>query len=258
MSLNVTLLKNRGFFTYPDYQQGKWGQRLNDELPVEGIQPIVRTEGGPVVAYLVSAALYDNLVGAFQAAPAPLMDQSLMQVPDDYVGLNLSKMVNLIQGNAETTDLVSLIVHQGLTNHAFKSFQVINSKVFYEDGALFKAEGIALEGVVLGYLMHPSLYAYLSGALPAAISYAGTGDGAISNVLAHPGGTVTEVITVACTSAAPGGGVFSVVGSVSGAHPDATVGEAYSSSVISFLISAGGVDFIVGDTFTINTTGVVI
>lgn len=84
-------------------------------------------------------------------------------------------------------------------------------------------------------------------------SYQGTGNGALS-ALVVGAGAVGEVFTVKLITAAANAGTFSVAGSVSGAQPNATVGVAYDSGEIAFLISDGAADFVVGDTFTITVT----
>ena len=50
------------------------------------------------------------------------------------------------------------------------------------------------------------------------------------------------------------GGTFSVLSSVAGYYPDATVGTAYQNSAISFQINQGPILFIVGDTLEFTTT----
>jgi hypothetical protein len=69
----------------------------------------------------------------------------------------------------------------------------------------------------------------------------------------HPA-TVTETWTVTCKQTAANGGVFSVVGSVSGAKADATVGTPYDNGLIAFTINDGSVDFALNDAFTIAVT----
>lgn len=80
-----------------------------------------------------------------------------------------------------------------------------------------------------------------------------TGNGTLAGAEGSPT-AVTETWTLTCTAAATNSGTFSVVGSVSGSQAAATVGVAYSVSKISFTITDGGVDYIVGDTFTIPVT----
>lgn len=84
------------------------------------------------------------------------------------------------------------------------------------------------------------------------VGYAGTGDGTLTGIEAAPA-AVTETWTLTCTAGGPTG-TFSVVGSVSGAMADATVGTPYSAPLIKFLISDGTIDFTVGKTFTIPVT----
>lgn len=84
-----------------------------------------------------------------------------------------------------------------------------------------------------------------------AATYTGTGDGTIDDVDCLPAG-VTETITVTCTDATtPGSEVWSVVGSVTGAHASATTGVAYTSTPVTFTITAGGVNFAVNDAWVI-------
>lgn len=95
------------------------------------------------------------------------------------------------------------------------------------------------------------------------VSYTGTGNGiltkgtATSYTLLNSGATqatVTETWTVTCTAAVADGGTFSVVGSVSGAQANATVGVAYDNGKVLFTIADGTTDFIVGDQFTFTST----
>lgn len=104
-----------------------------------------------------------------------------------------------------------------------------------------------------------------------AVSYTGTGNGVFTKLDKYaavhgvsvpvmlPGlgttpETVTENWTVTCITASAGGGVFSVVGSVSGAQANATVGVDYDNDKVVFRIDDGSVDFQVGDAFTFSTT----
>ena len=83
------------------------------------------------------------------------------------------------------------------------------------------------------------------------ISSSNTGDGTITSVNGDLR-TPTETWTLTCTVAAVDGGTFSVVGSVSGAKADATVGVSYDNGQISFIINDGATDWAVGDTITID------
>lgn len=85
------------------------------------------------------------------------------------------------------------------------------------------------------------------------VSFTGTGNGPMRYVAASPA-AVTETWTVTCITAATNGGTFSVVGSISGAKANATVGTAYDNGLISFRIDDGSTDFAVSDAFTVPVT----
>jgi hypothetical protein len=80
-------------------------------------------------------------------------------------------------------------------------------------------------------------------------TFAGVGTGQLTQVSATAA-TVAETWTLTCTAAAVNGGTFSVLGSVSGAQANATVGVAYANAYLSFLLTDGATDFQVGDAFT--------
>jgi len=61
-----------------------------------------------------------------------------------------------------------------------------------------------------------------------------------------------ETWTLTCTATTS---IFTVVGSVSGAKADATVGTPYDNEIVSFLITAGGTGFAEGDNFTFDVEG---
>jgi hypothetical protein len=88
------------------------------------------------------------------------------------------------------------------------------------------------------------------------VSYVGTGNGQINYLDGGVGG-VTETWTITLTG---GGTTFSVSGSVSGAQTAGTVGVDYTTtgsdltSLLSFVITAGGTAFINGDVFTVAAT----
>lgn len=104
------------------------------------------------------------------------------------------------------------------------------------------------------------LFAQLDAALTATghawgLRFVGSGNGRLRG----PGGTVggyigtaasvTETLTLTATSATS----FTVFGSVSGPLGTATVGTDFTSAVAAFRIEAGGVPFVAGDYFTLNT-----
>lgn len=86
-------------------------------------------------------------------------------------------------------------------------------------------------------------------------AYAGTGNGTMTGLTVSRTAPA-EVWTITLKTAVANAGVFSVVGSVSGAKADATVGVAYDNGFVAFTINDGSTDFIVGDHFTVTVTGV--
>lgn len=80
-------------------------------------------------------------------------------------------------------------------------------------------------------------------------TYSGTGDGTLT-AYAGKAASVAETFTIEATSSTS----FDVTGTVSGSIGPATVGTPFTSSVIDFTLTAGGVAFVAGDTFTLNTT----
>ena len=86
--------------------------------------------------------------------------------------------------------------------------------------------------------------------------FVGTGNGTMTGVVVASGYTKTETITATCVTAAVDGGVFHVVGSLSGPLGLATVGVGFAApgSQIGFTINDGAIDFVLGDAFTVATT----
>lgn len=87
------------------------------------------------------------------------------------------------------------------------------------------------------------------------------GNGTISAIVVNDTFTKSETWTLTCIHAATNSGIFSVVGSVTGARGNATVGSTYTSNTITpgnseiqLLINDGTTDFAIGDTFSIVTT----
>lgn len=78
----------------------------------------------------------------------------------------------------------------------------------------------------------------------------GTGNGTISNVVLFDSTVVAEVWTITATSATN----FTVVGSVSGSKPAATVGVPYNNGIVGFTITAGVTPFGAPAAFTLTVT----
>lgn len=250
----ITLLKNVGFWVYDALLGGRAELRLKELTTFDyGSMPIRRSSATPNVAYLMSASAYESAAATLAAAMSPLPAQKLEAHSDDYLGNNVSKLMDLIQGKAQTAAQISEVIADGQTNLLYASFSFYDTKKYYRDeqGQTENINtAIPQKGDVVGYLVHPDVYAALS-ASPAAGTYTGTGNGTMTNIVKVPG-AAAQTVTVTCTAAVANGGTFSVVGSVSGALASATVGVPYSSAIISFLLNDGSVDFHVGDHFVIT------
>ncbi len=80
------------------------------------------------------------------------------------------------------------------------------------------------------------------------LTYAGVGDGRLTEYRGG-GAAVAQTFTITATSAT----TFTVVGSVTGSHADATVGAPYSNPRVGFTIVDGATAFQAGDVFTLST-----
>lgn len=80
-----------------------------------------------------------------------------------------------------------------------------------------------------------------------------TGNGTITGVMGESA-AITETWTVTLVTPSANGGMFSVVGSVSGTQNDATVGVLYNNGLVTFTINDGSTDFAVNDQFIIPIT----
>lgn len=91
----------------------------------------------------------------------------------------------------------------------------------------------------------------MSNALCGTSTYSGTGNGVMSEEGLSPFGS-NEIWTVSCIDdLTPGAELWSVTGSVSGTQEQYVTGTQYHENDISFLITAGGTDFVLGDAFTV-------
>lgn len=244
----ITINKDDGIFVYEDYLKGRAGLRIKELNSTIPSQSIKRTSNGTTEAVLVSKAWFDARETAFVAAASFAYLAEVRD--DDFMGSNLSLMIDLIRGRAQTKERLTKLNNEGITGNAFKAYELLALKAYYVDDS----DAIILEpttkkgGVVLALLLHPSHYAAL-GATPVATIYAGTGDGTLDKQQLKPGGAVVETITVTATSATS----FDVVGSVTGAIGTLTVGTVFDSPQICLLITAGGTPFVGGDLFTIDS-----
>tara|TARA_R110000868_G_scaffold111743_3_gene301437 strand:+ start:223 stop:690 length:468 start_codon:yes stop_codon:yes gene_type:complete len=78
-------------------------------------------------------------------------------------------------------------------------------------------------------------------------TFVGTGDGTLEAVGRAVATAPLETWVITATSATN----FTVVGSISGAQTDATVGVAYTNSLVRFVIYAGANAFVSSDEFTL-------
>jgi hypothetical protein len=241
-----TILKNDGIFVYEDYKLGRAALRIKELNGVNPAQNIRRTSTGAVEAVLVSAAWMDSMLAGYSTAVAPTYKQAYSVVADDYLGSNLSKMVDLINGHAQTKELVKPVAEQGTSGAGYLTYKIIVSAEWFQDQSpvIPFEESSKKAGQVVAYLMHSDVYALLAAA-PVAGTYVGTGDGTLAAELI-PGGAVAETITATATSATD----FAVVGSVTGAMGNATVGTLFTGPQVELLITDGTVAFVAGDLFT--------
>lgn len=245
----ITLNKDDGIFIYEDYLKGRAALRIKELSTTIPSQSIKRSSNGLTEAVLVSEVWYSAKIAAFAAVSAATFSSAAELRDDDFMGSNLSLMIDLIRGRKQVKSRCTKLVNEGITQQSFKSYDLIEKKAFWVDNS----NQITLEpttkngGVTKAFLLHPAEYAALSGA-PVTTTYAGTGDGTISSVL-HPGAAVAETITLTATSATD----FTVVGSVTGAMGSLTVGTAFVTDQITIDITAGGTPFVATDEFVITS-----
>lgn len=96
----------------------------------------------------------------------------------------------------------------------------------------------------------PSTFISLGTPVAGAATFVGIGNGTISGITAASALVKPQTITVTFTSAT----TFGVTGSVSGHIGAGNVGVAFASTVVSFTIAAGAVQFVSGDKFTFGLT----
>lgn len=136
-----------------------------------------------------------------------------------------------------------------------KKMQIKVTLTCYPDATQPNGEWYGYFGdAAAGSIIHASAAAAVAGG-------GNVGNGTVGSIIVNDSFTKTETWTLTCIAAIANSGLFSVVGSVTGARGVATVGSSYTSNVITpsnseigFLISDGATDFAVGDTFTIATT----
>lgn len=102
------------------------------------------------------------------------------------------------------------------------------------------------------YMIHGDPAIALVAATLTQTSFTGTGSGTLSGVSAGVK-AVDETITLTCIHASANGGIFEVIGSVSGSLGNARVGTPFINEKGNFTIGDGTTDFIVGDAFVLTS-----
>ena len=248
-----TILKDDGVFVYGDYYLGKAAQRISEITPEIPAQNIRRHgDGSEVKAVLVDGRVYPNengwyvekLAGFANAVP---FKQIVETQTDDFLGANLSTMIDYIQGHAQTKKHIKTVSEKGMTTQGFKTYEIIRSSPWYEDASpvIPFEESSKKSGNPVAYLIHPKLYALLSTVAPVDTVFAGTGTGTLTATLS-PFGAVVETITLVATDPTH----FTVTGSVSLLLGTAVVGTTFVCAQGEFLLEG---TFIAGDTFTVTS-----
>lgn len=139
----------------------------------------------------------------------------------------------------------------------YKAVPVAASQVKFEHG---KQAGLQLTfKIYMDTSTTPARYVHFGDPAVAAVAasltqqgFVGTGNGTASGLSAGSK-AVTESITATCIKASADGGIFEVIGGVSGALGNARVGVAFTSQYANFTINDGAVDFVEGDVFTFSS-----
>jgi hypothetical protein len=188
----LTLLKEKGIYSYYDFTIPRAALRL-DELQSDNVMAIARTDNGPVVAYLISAAWYTGQLALISSNQGTAPSVSITTRADDYLGGNVSTLVNLVNGTPEVASEQPWFNNAGTTYSAYKMFGFVRTAQFWEDPDKAKLEALNQEGgnydpkvavdggpnvpnvqgtpdnmsiggTILGYLISPALYAILAAA----------------------------------------------------------------------------------------------
>jgi hypothetical protein len=137
-----------------------------------------------------------------------------------------------------------------------------DKKLVFKSKMHFYPDVTQPSGMWIGYMGDNAVGALVPAAAGAAVpGGSNVGNGTVGSLSVNSTFTKTESWTLTCIHAVANGGLFSVVGSVSGAKGVATVGSSYVTNVITpanselgFTVADGAIDFAIGDTFAIATT----
>lgn len=155
--MTITLTKQRGVYVYDDYFRAKATLRIRELTTANPVQKIYRSKSFTTVdAVLVSKDWYDT---KSPSAPLPI---SVTEVADDYMGVNLSNMINIVLGRPETKALTKKIVEEGPAQTHYKVYALIQTKEFFHDGNVIvpfeDSPAVKVGGNILAYLISPDLY----------------------------------------------------------------------------------------------------
>jgi hypothetical protein len=153
----ITITKQRGLYVYDDYYKAKAILRIRELTDDNPAQNIYRSKSFTNVdAVLVKKSWYDT---KSPAAPLPI---EVEEVADDFLSVNLSNMVNIVLGRAETTALMKKMVDEGPAQTHYKVYAIIQTKEFFRDGSdivpFEDTPAVKVGGNILAYLISPDLY----------------------------------------------------------------------------------------------------
>lgn len=143
---NITLLKDDGIFVYEDYKDGRAARRIqemNAKATVnEQNQAIRRNSNGDPEAYLVSSAYWEAKKTLFGGGFPTI---KMQEQSDDFLGKNLSDMVNIVVGRAQVKSDLSVTNALGpdSPNKAFAKITIVDNS--FDDGDIATVNGVAFE-----------------------------------------------------------------------------------------------------------------
>lgn len=245
----LTFNKNDGVFNYEDFKGPKAALRITEFDTANPQQAIHRSvnETDPV-AVLVSKDWWDARIAAYDAVDAAPLAFNMTEKTDDFLGDNLSLMIDLMRGDEQVTSRLKKTVNEGIDQKRMRTFRIIDTKTHFVDNSeLLPEDEGQVGGNALAFLLHPVQRDNLA-ATPTATVYAGTGDGFIRPRL-HHGFAIAETIDFVFTS----GTAFTVTGSTTGAIGAGTVDVPFDFDQISGTIFAGPTPFVATDTFTVTS-----
>jgi hypothetical protein len=141
----ITLLKEKGVYSYFDFTVPRAALRL-DELQSDNVMAIARDDNSTVVAYLISAAWYTGQLAIMATNHQTAPTVSISTYTDDYLGGNLSTLVNLVNGTPEVVSQQARFNAEGTTFTAYKMFAFVHTQEFWEDPSFAQMEQMVGKG----------------------------------------------------------------------------------------------------------------